>query len=308
MHRFCLLLLFLPWIARTAQAQNLDSVGERLTHEIDELICKKLQASKTVCTVTLESATHHQTAPEVSLWALKWKVITPVKDKSEKAWREILAKKQFQLLDVFPDYVTGITYFRSQAGEFEQLNLAVFSQLALNTRYKAVAHIAPDLFRAGNVKYSLPENWQSDGLKAGDTGAITLTLPQLSASLLTLRVTDLNDAPLKTVHIVSCLMREQDKACYPNYFSLSQKTSTITVTLATEKKLKSSQPAFKLMLQDADKEKVLLSLAIPYRPRPNYLVFGVAGFLFGGLIAVMVLLLRKKTANTVHAASVHRQE
>jgi hypothetical protein len=40
----------------------------------------------------------------------------------------------------------------------------------------------------------------------------------------------------------------------------------------------------------------LLHLAIPFRPRSNYLVFGVAGFLFGALIAVMVLLMRKNPA------------
>lgn len=297
---FLLAFVFLPALATAAEGQILHRAAERLSQALGQAICKDLRPGESQCTVSIESATHHQVGPSASLWALAWKANTvfKLKGENENTMRDALEKEQVQVLDIFPDYFTGITYFRQQAEQFEQLNSAAFSMVALNTTQKAVARISPELFRNGDLQYTLPEKWQTEGVSAGDRGAIILTLPRTAADGLALGLRDLDDAQLKGIRIESCSLREADKevACNPENLRLRQKTSNITLQLAAEKKIKTSQPAFKLVLQEAGSTKFLLHLAIPFRPSPNYLVFGVAGFLFGGLIAVMVLFLRRKPA------------
>ncbi len=72
--------------------------------------------------------------------------------------------------------------------------------------------------------------------------------------------------------------------------------TTIALDLKVARNIKTEQPAFKLVVKTADDAPVLLNLAIPFKPRPNYFLFGVTGFIFGGLIAVMVLIGKRKKA------------
>ncbi len=295
-----LAVLFLPVAASATQGQTLSGAAEKLSRELYQSICRELRPQDTQCAIIIESATHHQRAPDVSLWALTWKATTPFRLKSEKAdtLRAVLEKKQAQVLDIFPDYFKGIAYFRQQAHAFEKLSNAEFSHLALNTPYKAVARLSPELFQTGDPAYALPAKWQSEGLSGSDRGAITLTIPPTKKDHLSIRLRDLDDAPLKGIRIESCSLSVNGRkvACNPDSFEPGKKTAIVNLTLVAVRKLKSSQPAFKLVLSDAASGTLLLHLAIPYKPGPNFVVFGVAGFLFGGLIAVMVLFLRRKPA------------
>jgi hypothetical protein len=277
----------------------LRKTADKLRQVLQQSICKTLRPAETTCDISIESATHHQLGGGSVLWALAWKANTTfrVKGEAEHTMRDTLERLQVQVLDIFPDHFTGIAYFRQQGKTLEQLSSAAFSMAALNTTRKAVARLAPELFLKGDVQYVLPEKWQSQGLSALDRGAITLTIPAWAGGV-SISLRDLDDARLAAVRIESCRLltagRESD--CNPGQIGALSKSAVITLQLAAEKKLKAAQPAFKLVLQDAASEKFLLHLAIPFRPRSNYLVFGVAGFLFGALIAVMVLLMRKNPA------------
>jgi hypothetical protein len=277
----------------------LRKAADKLRQVLQQSICKTLRPAETTCAISIESATHHQLGGGNALWALAWKANTSfrVKGEAEHTMRDTLERLQVQVLDIFPDHFTGIAYFRQQGKTLEQLSSAAFSMAALNTTRKAVARLAPELFLKGDVQYVLPEKWQSQGLSALDRGAITLTIPAWAGGV-SISLRDLDDARLAAVHIESCRLltagRESD--CNPGQIGALSKSAVITLQLAAEKKLKAAQPAFKLVLQDAASGKFLLHLAIPFRPRSNYLVFGVAGFLFGALIAVMVLLMRKNPA------------
>ena len=73
----------------------------------------------------------------------------------------------------------------------------------------------------------------------------------------------------------------------------------VALEVKAARKIKSEQPAFKLIVKyadEADKPEAppLLQLAIPFKPQPNYFLFGVTGFLFGGLIAAMMLFMRRR--------------
>ncbi|MFZ5628166.1 MAG: hypothetical protein ACOY5B_03485 [Spirochaetota bacterium] len=289
----------LPGLTAAADERIVGVAAEKLTAELHQTICKTLRSGDATCAVSIESATHHQLGAGQSLWAFAWKANTPfrLKNEAENTMRDALEKKQVQVLDVFPGYFIGITYFRQQGTSLEQLSSAGFSMVALNTTTKAVARIAPGLFRGRDPDYVLPEKWQNEGLSPADRGAITLTLPA-SGVKLAVSLRDLDDAPLSGIKIDSCTLISGNKEteCNPGEIGPFNTSASIKLQLVAEKKLKTSQPAFKLVLQEAGTAKFLLHLAIPYRPGPNYLVFGVAGFLFGGLIAVMVLFLRRKPA------------
>jgi hypothetical protein len=299
MRKILLLSLALLQQITAADERIMGKAADKLSQVLQQSICKTLRPAEATCAISIESATHHQLDGGSALWALAWRANTAfrLKGEAEHTMRDALEKLQVQVLDIFPAYFTGITYFRQQEQTLEQLNSAAFSMAALNTTHKVVARISPDLFLSGDVQYVLPEKWQNEGLSAGDRGAITLTVPANAAGL-AVSLRDLDDAQLSGVRIESCRLRTAGKEsdCNPGQISPLSKSASIKLQLVAEKKLKPSQPAFKLVLQETGITKFLLHLAIPFRPRSNYVVFGVAGFLFGGLIAVMVLFLRKKPA------------
>ncbi|GAB4426101.1 MAG: hypothetical protein OHK0011_07540 [Turneriella sp.] len=286
-----------PQMIVAADGRILANAAEQLSRVLQQTICKTLRPTEATCRVSIESATHHQLGNGHSLWAIAWKANTAfrLQKEGENAMRDALEKLQAQILDIYPDYFTGITYFRQQGRALEQLNGAAFSMAALNTTHKAVARIAPELFLAGDVQYVLPQKWQNEGLRAKDRETVKLTIPALATEL-AVSLRDLDDGLLSGVGIESCRLQTagKERDCNPGQIIPPSQSSSLILQLLADKKLKTSQPAFKLVLQEARSGKLLLHLAIPYRPRPNYMVFGVAGFLFGGLIAVMVLFLRKK--------------
>jgi len=294
-----LLLSLVPGLAWAAESRNLARTADGLAQVLQQAICKDLRASETGCRVSIESATHHQLGGDESLWALAWKANTAFRVKAEKenTMRDLLEKKQVQVLDVMPEYFTGIAYFRQQSQDLRQISSAEFSKFALNTTHKAVARIAPELLRSGDLQYKLPEKWQNAGLLAPDRGSVNLTIPATAATV-AFALRDLDDLPVSGLRIATCRIHEGDKAmdCNPGKLDLRGKACNVTLELIAEKKIKTAQPAFQLVMLETGSNSTLLHLAIPFRPRPNYLVFAVAGFLFGGLIAVMVLIMRKKPA------------
>ena len=294
-----LLLSLVPGLAWAVESRNLGRTADGLVQALKQTICKDLRMNERGCSVSIESATHHHLGPAQSLWALAWKANTAfrLKGETENTMRDALEKKQIQVLDVMPEYFTGIAYFRQQAQQLQQINSAEFTRVALNTTPKAVARIAPKLFRSGDLQYMLPEKWQNEGLSAADRGSINLTIPAAAAEL-AFALRDLDDAALTGIRIESCRIQAAGEVtdCDPGRLELSGNANNVTLNLIAEKKIKTSQPAFKLVLLERASNATLLHLAIPFRPSPNYLVFAVAGFLFGGLIAVMVLIMRKKPA------------
>lgn len=289
----------LPAFAAPGGERIIGQGSDLLTRRLQETICSNLRRGETACSVSVESATYHELGDGVSLWALAWRANTNFSRKGEspEPMREALEKQLVQVLDTYPAYFTGIAYFRRQAQSLSQLSSAAFSMVALNTTHKAVARISPDLFLKGDVHYTLPEKWQREGLSATDRGAISLTIPPTQTAF-SFSFRNLDDVPLTGIQWESCRLRtgRQESICNPQRLDRLAAPATLTLQLTAGRNLLSTQPAFKLVMQEAESAKVLLHLAVPFRPRPNYLVFGVAGFLCGGLIAVMVLMMRKKSA------------
>lgn len=293
----CSIVFTLPILA-ASEERLLSRASAALLQSLQRAICQELRTSEKNCAATAEYFTYHQLNDKEALWAISWRVNTVFQRKGEDAtaMRDVLEKKQVLLLDTLADHFTGIAYFRANGQSIEQITPAAFSLAALNTQHKVVARVAPELIEKGDFSCTLPEKWQTQGVSASDQGEITLSVivpPQVQNfhfSLLTL-----DDTPPTGIKLAACRVEngQTAHACADANFRTAGKRQKVTLQLVTEKKLKSTQPVFKVVMHDAADKKALMQLAIPFKPGPNYLVFAVAGFLFGGLIAVMVMMLKK---------------
>lgn len=290
--------IFICPLSAEREARLLARASSALLQSLQRAICMELRAGEKSCSVTIEHLTYHQLNDQEYLWAISWRANTIFQRKGEDAstMRDVLEKSQVLLLDIFSDHFTGVAYFRARTRDIEQITPAAFSMAALNTQYKAVARLSYELVEQGDFSCTLPEKWQTQGISASDRGEITLSFiapPKTTDFRLSLLTLD--DTPLSGIHFESCLVESRKGVgdCSKTAFQLSPGRQTVRLKLAAGKKLKSAQPVFKLVLSEPDSKKALLDLAIPYKPSPNYLVFGVAGFLFGGLVAVMAMMLRR---------------
>lgn len=282
-----------------AHAAGAREAAHALKNVLTQTICGEIRPEDKTCSVTLESSTHNLLPENEALWAFSWSARTIFKKKGEKdnPMRDALEKKNVHVLDIFADHFTGIAYFRQKPAGFTQIGGSEFAMITMNPVNKAVARIMPDLLSAGEVHYELPVHWQLEGLKSSEEGEILLSFTAPETGLI-VRLADLDDADLAGVTISSCLVSSARAAALPCTGAkpeiLSGKPSTLRLKLQAARKIKSSQPAFKLLLQNTAGTKTLLQLAIPFRPSPNYFMFGVTGFLFGGLMAVMLLVMKRK--------------
>lgn len=293
----CSFFFTLPLLA-ASEARLLARASAALLQSLQRAICQELRSSEKNCATTVEYFTYHQLNEKETLWALSWRVNTVFQRKGEDAtaMRDVLEKKQVLLLDTLADHFTGVAYFRANGQSIEQITPAAFSLAALNTQHKVVARVAPELIEKGDFSCTLPEKWQIQGVSASDQGKVTLSfiapvqVQNFYFSLLTL-----DDTPLTGIKLAACRVENGQTAydCTDANLQAAGKRQKVTLQLTAEKKLKSTQPVFKIVMQEAAEKKALMQLAIPFKPGPNYLVFAVAGFLFGGLIAVMVMMLKK---------------
>lgn len=271
---------------------------EKFQRQLTQVICNENRAAEKTCSVALESATQNELAQGEAVWGLTFSArtkfsLTSIADKSLKT---ALDKMGVVVLNTLGDHFTGIGYFKSRAKTFERINLPEFMQLTLNPVKKVVARLEKDFLRIDDFSYTLSEAWQAQGATKNTKTEIQLrfTTPSKRIELVP---TNLEDNHLPYANITACTVIDSHKKETPCAESISTQLGepiTIKATLELGEKLKAKEPAFKLTLKDAENKKIYLSLAIPFKPRPNYFMFGLTGFLFGALMAVMALVMRSK--------------
>ena len=231
------------------------------------------------------------------MWAFTGTVSAPLHLKGEPRdkMRISLEPESIQVMEPTTDGFTVVGYYREDAGTFTRVSTNVFAAAALNPVDKVVARYDVGLLQAGSLTYKIPQVWSTQGVSPGshDTISLKFTLP--FAENYAFALLDLDDSPLKDLNFESCLLGTT-ASCDVKAVVMAAGASEVTLKLAAKRKIKSSQPAFKLVVRRLRDNAAVLQLAIPFKPQPNYFLFGVTGFLFGGLIAVMVLFLKRRPA------------
>lgn len=198
-----------------------------------------------------------------------------------------------RLLQRDKDRCRALLYAREVSGEAEAISPDDFARLTMRTGHKVVAQLEPDFALHARFSYSMPTHWQKEGIARGEVGNLTFTfvppVPHVAA-----RVTALDDAPLQQVRIVGCRLGDNTPCDSESILLVPKKQNTFTLRLSREKKGKNVGPAFKLVLLDKTSGRILAQLALPFKPAPNYAILGIAGFLVGALMAVMVSLWRRE--------------
>lgn len=284
---------------------SLRQESEKFQKQLTQVICNENRAAEKACSVQIESATQNDLAQGEAVWGFTFSAKTKFSLTSiaDKPLKMALEKMGVVVLNTLSDHFTGIGYFKSHAKNFERINLPEFMQLTLNPVTKIVARLEKDFLRTDDFGYTLPEAWQDQGATKNTKSEIQLrfTAPSKRIELV---ATNLEDTHLPYANITACAVIDSHKKETPCAENISAEIGhpiTVKATLELGEKLKAKEPAFKLTLKDAENKKTYLSLAVPFKPRPNYFMFGLTGFLFGGLIAVMALVMRSKVKPRIRA-------
>lgn len=265
----------------------------------DRAFCRELRPTAKDCRTVMESATQNALTGGDSLWGFSYSFqgegVKSAKDSA--AIKASLQAHGAGVLELEKNRIAAINYYRESKGKLNPILPEDFHKLALNPVSGIVARLdTAFLASGGEVTYQTPESWQKEGVPAGSTGTLKLTLKTPQAGRIQLDILNLDDQKLPTVAIQSCriLTANTELACDAAKIELKTGVATtIALELKIARNLKTEQPAFKLVVKAGDGQPPLLNLALPFRPRPNYFLFGVTGFLFGGLIAVMVIIGRR---------------
>lgn len=271
---------------------------QALQKTAETALCRELRPQAKNCRVVFESVTHNAFSGGDGLWAFSYAIsgegATTAKEAAQ--FKSAIAKIGSQPLEIEKNRIAAIAYYRGSANELKGVSGEEFHRLALNPTSGIVARFEPAFILSGNsIRYTPPDDWQKGGLASGTNGSLVLNILTKSDAELSAELQTLDDTAHKTVHIVAC--RSATTACDAGKIRLSAgKAETISLDVKAGRNLKTDQPAFKLVLRLAGQTTPVMQLAIPFKPRPNYFLFGVTGFLFGGLIAVMVMIGRRKPA------------
>lgn len=277
-------------------AANTAETLKTLTERTDRAICTALRPKAKDCGTVIESATQNALAGGDNLWGFSYSIrnqgIQSAKD--AEAMKAALRALGAGVLELEKNRIAAISYYRESKGSLLPIGPEDFHRLALNPASGIVARLDPAfLATGGTLSYQTPAEWQKEGAPAGSSGTVQLTLRTPKAARVGLDILNLDDQKLHTVNITACRIKAEntEKPCDIQGVDLSpQVATTISLDIKLMRNLKTEQPAFKLVVKTGEKAATLVNLAIPFRPRPNYFLFGVTGFLFGGLIAVMVII------------------
>lgn len=298
--RFALLCSFLTSLAAAGTAETMKTLIGRS----DRAICAALRPKAKDCGTVIESATQNALAGGDNLWGFSYSVrnqgIQSAKDAD--AMKAALRTLDAGVLELEKNRISAISYYRESKGSLSPIGPEDFHRLALNPASGVVARIDPAfLAGGGTLSYLTPAEWQKEGAPAGSSGTVQFILRPSKPAHVALDILNLDDQKLHTVNLTACRIKAEstEKPCDTQGVDLPpQVPTTISLDIKLMRNLKTEQPAFKLVVKTAENAATLVNLAIPFRPRPNYFLFGVTGFLFGGLIAVMVIIgKRNKPVN-----------
>lgn len=262
--------------------------------ELEKQVTAKLcPAAKlqTPCTFQYESVVQNR-----DIWAVAF-AVTPIGAKTQKetqALRSALEGIGVRPLDILREKTVAIAYYREKAGVFAPMTGEEFHKETLNPKSQIVVRYAPDFVKAGGAfAYKLPVVWETEGLAPSTTSAVSVSGRAPKEAYATFEILDLDDKPVPSVTFAAC--RSNGAACNAAAVPLKANVDfRLELDIKAERKIKTEQPAFKIVMKLTGETAPVVQLAIPFKPQPNYFLFGVTGFLFGGLIAVMMLFMRRK--------------
>jgi len=259
--------------------------------------CAELRKETKTCAVKLTSATRNALGADSAMWAFTASVSATLSVKGEPRdkMRISLESESVQVMEPNSEGFTIVAYFREDAGQFGRVSTNVFAAAALNPVDKVVARYDVGFLQTSGLTYALPQVWSTQGVSPGSQDNLSLRFTLPAEESYAIALFDLDDSPLKDLNLENCQL-STGASCDAGAVALPAGTHDVTLRLAAKRKIKGSQPAFKLVVRSRKDNTAILQLAIPFKPQPNYFLFGVTGFLFGGLIAVMVLFLKRKPA------------
>ncbi len=265
----------------------------QLKKEILAAACPATQPP--ACTVKFDTVTETEIAPSEKLWAISFSV-SGDKIKTQKDAQLISAGMRrlgggAAILEENKERVSAISYYREKADKISNLTPEDFHKFALRPFSQVVTRYQPDFIGSGStLSYVLPETWKKEGLAPGTSSAVILSGVLVNTKAIALEILNLDDKPVPTLNVTGCA-----PACRPeNITAGPDGRFQANLTVKAGRNIKSDQPAFKILVKAAGSEAIIAQIAIPFKPRANYFLFGVTGFLVGGLIAVMMLFMRRK--------------
>lgn len=271
-----------------------------LTARSDRAICRELRPDAKDCRTVMESATQNALLGGDSLWGFSYSFhgegVKSAKDAT--AIKAALQTLGAGVLELEKNRIAAISYYRESKGKLTPILPEDFHKLALNPVSGIVARLDTGfLASGGEVTYQAPDTWRKEGAPAASSGLLELTVTPPKTGNINLAILNLDDQKHPTVSVNACHVKTAQGDVPCNIAGIGLRAglpTTIALELKLARNLRTEQPAFKLVAKTANDAPVLLNLAIPFRPRPNYFLFGVTGFIFGGLIAVMVLIGKRK--------------
>lgn len=279
-------------IAWSAAAHAITEPMANLEKQASARLCPLKKTSAT-CEFRFESVVQNR-----DIWAVAFG-ITPVGAKTLKETEEIrsaLENMKIRPLEITREKTQAIAYYREKDGKFMPLAGEDFHRETLNPKSKIVVRYNPDFLRAGGrFHYAAPAIWETEGLSPATTLPFSISGKYPKDAWIALEILNLDDKPIPSLGFSSCRMA--NKACNAAAIPLSANTDfQVELELKAARKIKNEndQPAFKVALKITGEALPVVQLAIPFKPQPNYFLFGVVGFLFGGLIAAMMLFIRRR--------------
>ena len=284
--------------AGTQPAKSPATALSAFTADATAAVCGNIRKDTKTCGLKLTGATRNATGQNSAIWAFTATVLAPLSVKGDPRdhMRISLEPLTIQVMEPVNEGFTVVAYYREDAGSFTRVTTNTFAAAALNPVDKVVARYDAGFLEKNQLRYTLPQVWSTAGVSPGAEYEAALTLELLKSETISVQLNDLDDSQLKDLTITACSLvsaGNSANACDADSVSLPAGKSSLSLKVAARRKIKSSQPAFKVAIRQTSNNQPILQLAVPFKPQPNYFLFGITGFLFGGLIAVMILFLKK---------------
>jgi len=280
-----------------AAQTNYANLMKQIAREATQKVCANLVQTPT-CVFKFDAVTENLIDTEQAVVAFSWTVRWEQKklNRTEQAnVSTMLRTNGYRVLIVEEKQVSAAAYYRREKAATKSLDPESFMRLTLNPKNQSVARFNADFLAQGNtLSYSLPQEWEHDGMKAGTTREFSFTLFTQNDMHFSIAAVDLDDRPLAKLTIRDCAEGNTPTANSLKFFSAKLNDRTFRCKLEAGRNFKANQPAFKLKLTQEQQTEPFLQLAIMIKPQPNYFLFGVSGFLVGGLIAVMMLMMKRR--------------
>lgn len=279
-----LILVLLPFGIAAEGTADIAKTMATLKLEVQAAVCPKANPA---CTLHFETVTQNEVSPDEYIWAFSYELKQTGAEKQAEldTIAKSLAALKAAVLDLNKTRISAISYFREAHGTVLKASPEDFHKWALNPWSNVVArHDAEFLSKGSRLAFSIPETWKKEGIAPATTSGIILTGYNFSGSETSVELVSLDDKPVNGISIA-----DQRVVVSP----VQAKNFQLKIQVKAGRNIKTDQPAFKIVVKYPKGGPPVAQIAIPLKPRPNYFLFGVVGFLFGGLIAVMLLIMRR---------------